>query len=92
MSIAAAFDHALQEVDRAERRGLRTRDGVPADRQLAELRGKLERARDAALAESAIDVATIGALVRELVSWYPEDQVHLIAVLGALAKEGGAQT
>ena len=92
MSIATAFDRALAEVDRAGRRGLRTRDGAPADPQIAALRAQLERAREASLTRGAIDVAAIGALVREVAAWYPEDQVQLLAALGALAAQGGART
>jgi len=92
MSIAAAFDRALAEVDRAGRRGLRTREGASADAELAELRAQLQRAREAALERGAIDVATIGALVREVARWYPEDQVQLIAALGALASHRGSTT
>ena len=82
--ILVAFDRALAEVDRARRAGLRRRDGGSADAELDALRLRLtdERARAASLGR--LDVAAIGALVREVAVWYPEDRIQLIAALGAI--------
>jgi len=85
-SIESAFEEALREVARAERRLQRTRDGQLATRELASLRAGLEAARERARASGAIDRAEIGALVREVSAWYPEGKIHLIAALGALTR------
>jgi hypothetical protein len=87
-SVAGCFEKALKEVDRARRAGLITRDGSFAADRLRALRAALESERDLAVARGSIDVAAVGALVREVVEWYPEDQVRLIVALGALARAG----
>lgn len=81
-----SFDAALDAIDAALRSRLRTRDGGPADVQLTRLRIALVAERDAAAARGSVDRAAIGALVRELVTWYPDDQVKLIAAIGAVAR------
>ena len=82
----AAFDAALDEVARARRRGLQAKDGASADAELDTLERALRAERDAALARGAVDRTVVGTLVRDLVRWYPDDQVKLIAVLGALSR------
>ena len=90
--IQAAFAHALAEIDRAERRGQRTRDGVPAAIELRRLRERLELARDAATSRGAVDAGEIGTLVREVAAWYPDDQIQLIAALGAIVRASTADS
>jgi hypothetical protein len=81
----AAIDAALEEVDRARRRGLQAKDGTSADVELDVLEHALRAERDAAHARGAVDRTVVGALVRDLVRWYPDDQVRLIAALGKIA-------
>lgn len=81
-----SFDAALDAIDAARRAGQRTKDGAPADAPLARLREALLAERAAAVTRGAVDRARIGLLVRELVTWYPESQVKLIAALGAVAR------
>ena len=82
----ATFDAALDEVARARRRGLQAKDGASADAELDALERALRAERDAARARGAVDRAAVGTLVRDLVRWYPDDQVKLIAALGAVSR------
>lgn len=82
----AHFDAALDAIDAAGRAKLRTASGEPADSELAQLRAALVEEREASLARGAVNRERVGALVRDLVRWYPEGRVKLIAALGAIAR------
>ena len=51
---------------------------------------RLELARDAATVRGAIDATELGTLVREVAAWYPDDQIQLIAALGAIVRASSA--
>ena len=87
-ALTASIDAALRKVARAEERGLVTKNGEPAAPHLAALREQLLHARDAAATTGEVDAKAIGAMVRDVAAWYPEDKVHLIAALGAIVQAG----
>lgn len=85
-AVLRALDAALDVVERAERRGLRTRDDAPADPELARLRQGLATERDRVRNGGAADVAALGALVRDVAGWTPETEIRLLAALGAVVQ------
>jgi len=89
LELAAAFDAALRQVDRALAGELRTRGGDPARPQLEHLRDTLEAERGAALARGSADPAWVRTVVRAVVDWTPDTEVALVAALGQIARAGG---
>ena len=85
-AVLRALDAALDVVERAERRGLRTRDDAPADPELARLRQGLAAERDRVRNGGAADVTALGALVRDVAGWTPENEIRLLAALGAVVQ------
>lgn len=85
-SVADAFDHALHQVERARREGMRTLRGTDGAPLLAELRARLVAERDASVARGSVDAAWIGETVRAVAAWAPEDDLTLLGALGALAR------
>lgn len=85
-AVIRAIDAALELVDRAERRGLRTRDDVPAAAELARLRQGLAAERDRVRNGGDPDLDALGALVRDVVGWTPESEIRLLAALGAVVQ------
>lgn len=84
--LAAAFDAALRQVDRALRDDLRTPDGRSARPELERLRAELQAERAAALERGGADAAWVRRTVRWLVEWTPETELPLVAALGAIAR------
>ena len=85
-AVIRALDAALDVVERAERRGLRTRDDAPAAAELARLRRGLAAERDRVRNGGAADVAALGTLVRDVAGWTPESEIRLLAALGAVVQ------
>ena len=88
--IAAAFDHALQQVDRAIAAGMPTATGEPAAPELARLRTALVTAREAAVARGHVDRDWVRDTVRAVAAWTPESELSLLAALGGIARAGGS--
>ena len=86
--IAAAFDHALQQVDRALSAGMHTATGEPATPELARLRTALVTAREDAVARGRIDRDWVRDTVRAVAAWTPESELSLLAALGGIARAG----
>lgn len=84
--VLRALDAALDVVERAERRGLRTRDDVPAAGELTRLRQALAAERDRVRNGGEADVHALGALVRDVAGWTPESEIRLLAALGAVVQ------
>lgn len=84
--VLRALDAALEVVARAERRGMRTRDDVPAEAELARLREGLAIQRDRVRQGDPADVTALGALVRDVAAWSPESELKLLAALGAVVQ------
>jgi hypothetical protein len=85
-TVAAAFDHAVRQVDRALREGMRTLRGADAALQLEALRAQLVAERAASVARGAVDAGWIGETVRAVAAWTPEDDLTLLGALGAIAR------
>lgn len=85
-TVLRALDAALEVVDRAERRGMRTRDDAPAGPELARLREGLARQRDRVRHGEPADTEALGALVRDVAAWTPDAELKLLAALGAVAQ------
>jgi len=85
-TVADAFDHAVRQVDRALREGMRTLHGAGAAPQLEALRARLVAERAASVARGAVDAEWIGETVRAVAAWVPEDDLALLGALGAIAR------
>ena len=85
-AVAAAFDNAIRQVERARRDGMRTRDDADAEPALDRLHADLVARREGAVASGAVDAAWIGATVRAVAAWAPEHDLTLLGALGGLAK------
>lgn len=84
--LTAAFDGALRQVDRAHGAGMRTRTGEAAAPRLERLRAELLAERASALERGSADRDRIGAIVRSVAEWTPEDELALLAALGRIAR------
>jgi hypothetical protein len=88
-ALAAAFDGALRQVDRALAAGLRTAGGEDAAPHLAQLREGIVAERDATLERGRVETGWVRATVRDVAVWTPETEVALLAALGGIARAGG---
>lgn len=86
--LAAAFDDALGQVERALAGGMATRDGGPARPQLERLRGEIEAQRHVAAAAGVPDPIWVRRTVRWVAGWAPETELSLLAALGRIARAG----
>jgi len=84
--LGKAFDAALAHVERLIRIDMKTPDGSSARTQLEELRRQLNRERANAVARSTIDREWFQNTVRWVVEWVPDDELTLVAALGAIAR------
>ena len=84
-ALAAALDDAAAAVRRARTRRMKTRGGDPADGELDRLQEKLDSAR-AAAARGDLDREWLRLVIRWVAGWAPEDDITLLASLGALAR------
>ena len=94
-ALAAAFDHAISQVDRALASGGdggSTASGEPAAPYLARLRAALVQEREAALARGAVDGAWVRETVRAVAEWTPHTELALLAALGGIARAGGRES
>lgn len=87
-ALAAAFDRAIRQVERAIAGDLRTASGEPAVPELEQLRDDLLSKREAALARGEVDAAWVRRTVRWVAGWTPEAELPLLAALGAIARAG----
>lgn len=90
-AIAAAFDRAVDQVDRALAAGMRTGAGEPAAPELARLRTALVAEREAAVARGGVDRDWVRDTVRAVAAWTPESELSLLAALGGIARAGSAR-
>jgi len=88
-TLAAAFDHAIAQVDRALAAELRTGAGEPAAPELARLRALLVAERAAAVARGGVDREWVRETVRAVAAWTPDSELSLLAALGGIARAGG---
>ena len=91
-AVLQRLDAAIDAVDRAGRRDLRTRTGAPATGELAALRSALVAERDQVRDGRGADVGRLGALVRDVAAWTPDSELKLLAALGAVVQAARAAT
>ena len=87
--LAAAFDHAIAQVDRALAAGMHTGTGESATPELARLRAALLAEREAAVARGGVDREWVRDTVRAVATWTPDSELSLLAALGGIARAGG---
>lgn len=87
-ALAAAFDHALRQVDRAlaGADAMHTADGEPARPRLVQLRDALATERESARARGHVDPEWVRATVRDVAAWTPDSELSLLAALGGIAR------
>lgn len=81
-----AFDAALAHVKRLIRTDMKTADGNSARTQLEELEKELKRERAKAVERRTVDREWFQKTVRWVVEWVPDDELTLVAALGAIAR------
>jgi hypothetical protein len=84
--LAAAFDAALRQVERALGDDMRTLAGASARPELERLRAELHAQRGAAVAAGGADPEWVRRTVRDVVAWAPETELPLVAAIGAIAR------
>jgi hypothetical protein len=80
--LPATIDAAVRAVDKALAAGMRASDGESAETYLRQLRADLLEMR----ARDAVDAEELRAMIRSVAAWAPEDDVSLLAALGAIAQ------
>ncbi len=84
--VLQAIDEAIEAVRRHRAAGLRTSSGASAAGELERLLAELEERRRDVAAGGSVDRAWAGATVRWVAGWLPEDELGLLARLGAVAR------
>lgn len=77
-----AIDAALRAVDKALASEMQTARGEAASPHLEQLRSDLLAMRD----RGAVDSDALRRMIRGVADWAPEDDVTLLASLGAIAR------
>ena len=94
--LAAAFDGAIRRVERLLVAHADATPGspevAPIATQLARLRAELLAERVVAIARGAADPGWVRQIVRDVAAWAPEDEITLLAALGAIARLAGQRT
>jgi hypothetical protein len=83
--LGAAIDVAMHAVDRALDNDMQTSGGDPAAPHLERLRIRLVAMRD----RGSVDPDELRHMIRSVAKWAPEDDVTLLAALGAIARARG---
>ena len=81
-----AFDRAIAQVTRLQQAGLETSSGGSADQQLSRLRADLEAHRATADRGERFAREWAGGLVRWVAGWLPDNELPLLAALGAIVR------
>ncbi|HWL40818.1 MAG TPA: hypothetical protein VNO75_11330 [Gemmatimonadaceae bacterium] len=84
--IEAAFDGAIDQVQRAATSGMTTLSGGSALQQLGQLEFRLREERAKALERGAVSRDWVQKTIRWTVEWTPETDITLIAALGRIAR------
>jgi hypothetical protein len=82
----AALDEAIGAVRRLQAAGLRTAQGGAATAQLERLLGELAARRAEVAAGGTLDREWAGRTVRSVAQWLPDQELPLLARLGAIAR------
>jgi hypothetical protein len=84
--VLQAIDEAVAAVRRHRAAGLQTLGGGSAAGELDRLLAELEERRRDVVAGGSVDRAWAGATVRWVAGWLPEDELGLLARLGAISR------
>ena len=82
------LDDAIGAVRRLQTSGLQASSGCSAARELEHLLRELTARREKVAAGGGIDRAWAGRTVRWVADWLPDDELPLLARLGAIARAG----
>ena len=85
-TVLQALDDAIGAVRRLQAASPRTSSGRSAARHLEQLLGELALRRDEVAAGGTVDRAWAGETVRWVAGWLPDDELPLLARLGAIAR------
>ena len=85
MDLANAIDAAVRAADTALANEMQTLDGQPAGPHLQRLRDGLLAMRR----RGTVGADELRALIRDVATWAPEDDVSLLGALGVIARAGG---
>jgi hypothetical protein len=83
--VGAAIDAALRAVDEALAHDMQAADGEPAAPHLERLHARLVAMRG----RGTVDSDELRHMIRSVAGWAPEDDVSLLASLGAIARTRG---
>ena len=86
MDLKNAFDSALEEVNRAQDKGMTTLAGASAQPELEELATELRAERDRAVERGGVDREWFQKTIKWVVSWVPESDLKVIAALGRIVR------
>ena len=81
-----AFDLALARVERLLASDMKTAKGVSAQPQLEKLEKELKHERALALERQTVDREWLQRTVRSVVEWVPDNELALVAALGAIVR------
>jgi hypothetical protein len=84
--LQSAIDKALTQVRRAIESGMKASDGSPAQVHLEKLERELNAQRARVVQRSSVDREWLQATVRWVVEWVPDEELTLVAALGAIAR------
>ncbi len=85
LALGPAIDAAVRAVDEALAGEMQTADGEQAAPHLERLRVRLLAMRD----RGTVDPDELRHMIRSVTKWAPEDDVSLLASLGAIARARG---
>ena len=89
LNLENAFDAALEEVKRAQDKGMTTLAGASAKSELEQLAGELRAERVRAVGRGRVDRAWFEKTLKWVVSWVPESDLQVIAALGRIVRAQG---
>ena len=85
-----ALDLALARVERLLGNDMKTAKGVSARSQLEKLEKELKKERALALERQTVDRDWVQKTVRWVVEWVPDNELSLVAALGAIVRAAPA--
>ena len=84
--LESAIDKALTQVRLAIASGMETSDGSTAGPQLEKLERELTAQRAYAAERGSVDRDWLQSTIRWVIEWVPDDELTLVAALGAIAR------
>jgi hypothetical protein len=84
--LESAIDKALTQVRRAIASGMETTDGSSARPQLEKLERELAAQKGFVAKRGSVDREWLQTTIRWVVEWVPDDELTLVASLGAIAR------